>query len=295
MAELDSFLDSEGAEGDLGALPGDLATANPAEPAAPAANLPAAAPAEGKPAAVEPAQAFQGNAGPAKKPPEADPDDAKPVPEDVAGLRSAIQAERAKRNDYKGERDRLQGEAAALKAELEALRRAAATPAPPPVPERAAEPVAIPSPLEDPAGYHAYQEQRLFNERLNMSEAMLRTQHDDADVDAKIEVFKKAAAANPALRAELTRQPHPFRWAYQQAQRIMAMDEIGDDPAAYRARVETELRARLEAEYAAAAPAPGQTRVTLPQSLGTARSAGPRSMPVINVAESFDDILAKRA
>lgn len=268
--ELDSFLDGE--------------DAGQAE-----ADAPSAA-AETQEAAVETAEQPRESAKPA---PEAAPakdvakddDSEHPVPDDVAGLRAAIQAERAKRKDHKGRAERLEGEMAALRAQLEAAQK-------PPTPElRAPEPIAVPSPLEDPAGYHAYTQRMLFNERLNMSEAMLRSQHDDADVDAKMAVFKQAADNNPALRAELTRQANPYRWAYQQAQRMMAMEEIGSDPAAFRTKVEAEIRARLEAEYAAGTPSAPAARVHLPQSLGTARSAGPRNTPVINVAEDFDDIL----
>lgn len=261
MAELDDFL-------------GD-------EPGQAEADAPSAAVETPEVQAAEP----EGTAPPAE--PSVKEDDADhPVPDDVAGLRSAIQAERAKRNDYKGERDRLQGEMAAIKAELEAARKA---PPAQPVQEQQPEPQAIPNPVEDPQGYHAYQQRMLFNERLNQSEMMLRDQHDD--VDEKMAVFKQAATANPALRSELTRQVHPYRWAYQQAQRIIAMEEIGGDPAAYRAKVEAELRAKWEAEYTGTQPQ-AAPRIQLPQSLGTARSAGSRSTPVINVAESFDDILA---
>jgi hypothetical protein len=210
----------------------------------------------------------------------------KPEPEDVAGLRSALQAERAKRNDHKGRADRLEGEMAALKAQMEAaVRPAPAAPAPP-------QQVAIPNPVEDPQGYHAYIQHDMFNRSLNMSEAMLRQQiGDDADVDAKVAVFKKLADANPALRAELQRQAHPYKFVYDHAKRSMAMDEIGPDPMAYRTKLETEIRAKIEAEYAAGAPAPAAVRVALPQSLGTARSAGSRNVPVFNAPESFEDIL----
>jgi hypothetical protein len=230
----------------------------------------------------------------AKATPEAEPakeDDEHPVPDDVAGLRAAVQAERARRRDYKGERDRLAGEMAALKAQLEATR---APPPPAPVQQAPPQPEVIPNPVEDPQGYHDYMEARAdhkaFNGRLNLSEALLRQQHDHADVEAKIAVFKKAAAANPALRAELSRQPLPYHWAYQQAEKLMALEEIGD-PAAYRSKLETEIRAKLEAEYAGTQPQAAAPRIQLPQSLGTARSAAPRSNAVINVPEDFNDIL----
>lgn len=219
--------------------------------------------------------------------PEAAPEPAEPG--DVTGLKSALQAERAKRNDYKGERDRAIGEMAALKAQLDEMRKA-----PAPVaaePQAPQQPVAIPNPVEDPQGYHSFIQQSLFNDRLNMSETMLRQSiGDDADVDAKREKFRQLAEANPGLRAELQKAAHPYKFVYDTAARALAMDEIGD-PASYRTKLEAEIRASLLAEMEGAAPAP-QPRIVLPQSLGTARSAGSRNVPVINIPTDFDDILA---
>lgn len=265
--DLDSFLDVEEpgqAEAEPSAAvetPAEALAAEPREPAAPV---------------VEPAT----------------DDDATEIPADVAGLRSAIQAERAKRNDHKGRADRLEGEAAALRAELEAARKAPPTPVAQPAPAQHADPVAIPNPVEDPVGYHAYIQRDMFNRSLNMSEIMLRQQiGDDADVDAKVAKFKELAAANPALRAELQKQPHPYKYVYDYAKRSMAMDEIGPDPGAYRSKLEAEIRAQVQAEMAGTVQPQPATRIQLPQSLGTARSAAPRSAAVINVPESLEDIL----
>lgn len=230
-------------------------------------------------------------------------------PDDVRGLRSAVQTVRRERNDYKGQVDRIAGELAAerrererLAAEIEALRKAPAAPAQPPAqPDRGMEALAIPNPVEDPEGWQLHYQRMLFNERLNNSEAMLRSQVPDEDVDAKMAVFKKAADANPSLRFELQRQAHPWRWAYQTAQKILAMEEIGTDPAAYKAKTEEELRARLEAEIRAkveeelrgAAPVEVTTarprqQPNIPTSLGTARSAAPRAAVVESIPTMQD-------
>jgi hypothetical protein len=211
-----------------------------------------------------------------------------PEPGDVTGLKSALQAERAKRNDWKSEAARVTGELAAIKAQMEALQKAPPAPTTPAAPTQ---PAVIPNPVEDPQGYHAHIQQTLFNDKLNMSEMMLRQQvGNDADVDAKREKFRQMAAANPALRMELQKAAHPYKFVYDTAAKAMALDEIGD-PASYRTKLEAEIRASVMAEMAGAAPAPA-ARVVLPQSLGTARSAGSRNVPVINAPEAFDDILA---
>lgn len=258
-----------------------------------------AAPAD--PPAADPVPAGEAvGADPAPKPladPAPDPDPPEEIPEDLRGTREALLAERAKRKDWKGQAERASGELTALRAELEAARKVAAAPpapAPAPAPEPRAE-VAVPNPIEDPAGYHAYNQRMLYNERLNMSEMMLRAQVDD--LDEKMTVFKKAADANPALRAELTRQVHPYKFAYEHAKKVMAMEEVGDDPAAFRTKLEAEIRAKVEAEYAAAGNGSGADPVRpaalhIPRSLGTAPSSAPRMAAVQEVPE-FEDIFVR--
>ncbi|VVE10433.1 hypothetical protein [Pandoraea commovens] len=138
----------------------------------------------------------------------------------------------------------------------------------------------------------------LFNERLNVSEMLLRSKHDD--VDDMVEVFKGAVAKNPALGAELTRQANPYGWMYEQAKRIKAMEEIGSDPEAYRQKVRDELMAQMQADQqaqaasttAAAAPAtPVTPPPVIPKTLATARSAAPRTAPAWTGPTSLSDIL----
>lgn len=245
-------------------------------------------PEEDAPALVAETPAPETPETPAEPEAPAEPVETPKEPEDVTGLKSALQAERAKRNDYKGERDRLAGELAAMKAQIEAIQKTPPAPATPPAPR---EPASIPNPVEDPNGYHAYIQKDIFNRSLNMSEAMLRQQvGNDADVDAKVAKFRTLADANPSLRAELQASPHPYRFVYDHAAKVMAMEEIGD-PAAYRSKLEAEIREKLMAEMAGTTPQTA-ARVQLPQSLGNARSTSNRNMPAISVPESLDDILA---
>lgn len=197
-------------------------------------------------------------------------------------LRAAVEATKKERNDYKGERDRLAGELAAYKAQLDAARQA-----PPPVAREAPPPQAIPNPIEDPEGFIRYQDQRRFSDRLDMSETMLREQLGDEEVDAKIDVYKKAVADNPALNIPPNHR-HPWKWAYDQGKRLIAAQEIGDDPAAYRTKLEAEIRAKVEAEMAGNATQAAAPRVALPRSLSSVTSAAPRSAPA--QAPEWEDI-----
>lgn len=139
----------------------------------------------------------------------------------------------------------------------------------------------------------------ILNERMNMSEMILREKH--ADVDDKLAVFQAEVAKNPALGAELAKQRHPWDWMYKQAQRMQALAEIGEDPAAYRERIKAEIQAEL-AGGTQVAPAETQQAATtqaapvvLPKSLATSRSAGPRSAPTWSGPTSLNDILKPRS
>ena len=275
--EMDTFLDGEG-------------TADVADPAIVEAEPVTDTGGAGDGATTPPPVADGRDAQPEPKP-EDPPDE---VPEDVRGLREALQATRAKRNDYKGDRDRLTGELTATKAQLEAALKAPPAPA---QPTPAADPpaaVVVPNPLEDPQGYHAHTQRTMFNERLNFSEAIFREGKDPADVNAKVAAFKAAADANPALRAELTRQSHPYKWVYDQGANALAMSEIGTDPAAYKARMKAELLAELEAENAGAAPVIGAPAVRLPRSLATTPSSAPRMQAIEEAPTDLDEILGRR-
>lgn len=142
-------------------------------------------------------------------------------------------------------------------------------------------------------------EQGLLNERMNMSEMMVRQQHGDTDVDAALEVFQKAVQENPALGAQLAQQRHPWQFMFDQAKRIQAMQEIGTDPAAYRQKLRDEILAELQQQGAApAAPAAAASAApsapVIPRSLATARSSAPRSAPVWTGPTSLNDILKTR-
>lgn len=128
-----------------------------------------------------------------------------------------------------------------------------------------------------------------INERFNTSELLARKDHPD--MDEKMAAWEAAAQKNPAMRAELMQQRHPWEFVYQQGTRLLAMQEIGDDPAAYRERVRQELLNELQAQpqtaQRSAAPAP---TAALPTSLASARSAAGRTAPAYTGPRSFDDL-----
>ncbi|MDH2052543.1 hypothetical protein [Achromobacter marplatensis] len=180
---------------------------------------------------------------------------------------SALEAERKQRQDWKEKAIRLEEQLKAAQA---------------PQGQQQAQQPPTHIPVEDV----------IINERLNMSEMMLRQTH--ADVDEKIDRFKQELDRNPALSAELKRQTHPYKWAYEYASRLQLMDEIGSDPNAYREKLKEQVKAELaqqapahtEQPAAAAAPAP-----RIPQSLATAHSVGARTAPSWTGPTPLDNIL----
>jgi hypothetical protein len=263
---LDAFL-KEGAE----------AASEPA----PAAPEPAAAPTTGEPEA---------KAAPSKATPEADADDADPGDRVEQNGKSYIpqpvlERERQRRQDWKERALRHEERAAALEKQLEDAKRAAQPPpqyVPPPAPI---------NPAEDPGGFVAQVQQVVLNERLNNSEMFLREKIGSDKVDEYVAEFKQIAQNDPALFNKLYSQPNPYSWMQREVDRQRMLRDVGDDPAAYRAKIEAEARTKWEAEAAQRAPAPSPA-VGMQPSLATARSVAGRSAPTWTGEPSLEDVLA---
>lgn len=113
--------------------------------------------------------------------------------------------------------------------------------------------------------------QEMLNERFNMSEMVARQKYPD--LDDVVKFFQEAVRENPALGMALHQQANPYEFAYREGKRVQMLKEVGDDPAAYRAKIEAEIRASLQPQTAATAA------TTLPASLAGARSSATRSAP----------------
>lgn len=167
---------------------------------------------------------------------------------------SALLDEREKRQEAKREADGLRRQLAEMQAKL--------TPS---------KPVDF---YEDPeAAFHKMQQTAqaiATNTKLETSRFLAERDHGAEEVAAAYKFFDE----NPALSQQLLTSPSPFHEAVKVYQKHKAMTEIGDDPAAYRARVEAEIRERIVAEMA-----PARTTSAPPPSLATAGSAAPGKGP----------------
>ena len=101
-------------------------------------------------------------------------------------------------------------------------------------------------------------DERLFVERCNLTEQLVREKH--ADFDDVREVFLEAAQGNPALWQQMRQELNPAQFVYREGLRIRELKDVGGDFSAYRtklrAEIEKDVRAELEAKYGQPAVVP---------------------------------------
>lgn len=209
--------------------------------------------------------------------PEAKAEPADPPKEEAEGT-GAVEASPPDAVDEKGrlipltalldERDKARKhreEAEKLRRELEELRKPKERPEAPDV-------------LMDPEGFqrHVSQtvEQRLWNERLNMSEAIVRDRYGDEAVNAAQQAFQERLQRQPALYAELQRQPNPYGWLVEWHKRESFLSEV-QDPDKWREQERERIRAELLAEVQSQ-PSTVPRTVAPPRSLASAPAAARR-------------------
>jgi hypothetical protein len=180
---------------------------------------------------------------------------------------------------------------------IEALQRVTAANQPQQPPQPAPEPI---DPVADPErAYAALQDQMtqgMLNMHLNMSERYARSQPGGNEaVDQALEAAVKAGIAHTFRhRAD----PYAELVQWHQGQRLV--QEVGTDPAAYRAKVEAEIRANLLAspEFRASLiaglkqgqPAPQN----LPPSLATVTKANTAPEVIGSDQDFFNSTFARR-
>lgn len=178
---------------------------------------------------------------------------------------------------YRDHMAKTNRELAALRAEKEQQRFQ-----PQPAPRPAAPAATLPNPADDPQAYHEAMQANYrrdmedfqLRQTLTLSERFAVQQHGG-------EAFEECRAwlsTKPDIEAWAIQQPDPWSAAFTQYNRERIADEIGDDPAAYRKRVEDEIRAEYEAKLTAQADQlqPARMRAAPPAPASPARSATPR-------------------
>jgi hypothetical protein len=223
-------------------------------------------------------------AAPAAAPdPDDDAEPGDPEPGQPIVPRTAYEKERQRRQNWVERASRAEAERDALAKQLEEAKKG-----PPPPPAAPLPPI---DPATDPEGYTRRVRAVVLNERLNTSEMMALDKHGKEVIDRETEYFKKRGEADPRLWNDLYSQPHPYQWMIDNNATARLHEDIGTDPAAYRARVVAEERAKWEAEHPAGQPV--SPVANLPPSLANARSSAPRGMKGFSGPPSLDDILTK--
>jgi hypothetical protein len=204
---------------------------------------------------------------------------APPAPEDNDGRDPAFGRLRKERNDYREQLSTEKVEKARLEERYKALEeRLKAMEAQPQPPQQQKE-VSPPNPVA------AAVQQAALMTHLNLTEETLREKEGDEAVDAAIATFKQMREQNPALQQQFLSQRNPYKWMFAEVKKRQAQAEIGDDPAAYKAKIEADAKAKLEAEIRAQiaaeaqqAPETSPARPNLPPSLGKVPNAGARGV-----------------
>jgi hypothetical protein len=101
----------------------------------------------------------------------------------------------------------------------------------------------------------------------------------------------QAGTLDPADYRRVVNSPNRYAEAVKWHQRQTARDEIGDDPEAFKARVEAELREKIMAEFGGTA---GRFAAVTPTNLAGVRNVGSRSGPAWSGPASLNDIFDRR-
>jgi hypothetical protein len=217
-----------------------------------------------------------------------DPDPPEATSGEGSSFRQALVDERQKRRDWKDRAARAEAATEELRKQLEEAKK-------PPVPA----PQPRPQPGFQFTDWATNPEQaaqeRFENQLFHISEMMTRARIGDEAADKLLSDFQTLAERDPTLWYRVRGQRDPWAWAEAEVKRQHLLADMGTDPAAYRARIEAELRAKWEAERAAAQPAApaNPPPPNMPVSLATVRSVAGRTAPAWTGPPSDADTIAQ--
>lgn len=224
---------------------------------------------------VEPSKEEKGEAPEASEAkadePEGEPEKPEEVPPTSDDVR--FRAMIAKSQDEVSKRQAMESELAQMKQQLDQATR---------------QPEPQIDPLDNPDGYrqqletvlrqqqHQHESNRT-QDRIAMSEMVVKMNVGAEKYDEATKVFSDAARLNPALIQAMNQSEVPAKFAYDEGQRILFMKKIGDDPDAYEANIEAQVRKKIEAENASAASAAQrqETIDALPKTIANAGTSAP--------------------
>ena len=107
------------------------------------------------------------------------------------------------------------------------------------------------------------------------------------DYDEVVAYLTEQAAENPALAKQVFNSPNPAVAAYKLGKQLREMERM-QDPDAYKAQLEAELRAKWEAELKSKEEAKAKAAAAIPPDLATARNTTAATQPPAGTA--FDNL-----
>lgn len=212
----------------------------------------------------------------ATSPPPGDEDKA------IMGRVSALLNEREKRQAAERLAEEREREAADLKKRLAEMEK----------PQEAPKPV---DPIDDPDGFYRQQrdmvEQAALSQRVQTSKMFAEQQHGAEAVEEAYAAFDAACNRDPAVAAlsqSIIRNAHPIGEVVKWHQRQKLLDEIGEDPAAYRERIIAEYQAQAGQTTAAPTPQAPPEKPRIPPALG--KGGGTAGDNVQSDEDAFDEV-----
>lgn len=140
--------------------------------------------------------------------------------------------------------------------------------------------------------------QRIEQQLLAIAKDTAVTRFTEEKVNEAEQAFISALQSkklDPADYQKVVGSPNRYAAAVQWHQRQVAQAEIGDDPAAYKTKLEAELREKIAAEQQQGGQqAQQRQQEVMPTNLAGARNAGARSGPAWAGPSSIDDIFNRQ-
>lgn len=200
------------------------------------------------------------------------------------GQLSALLAERERRQQSEREREEERKERERLSRELEDLRRSQT--------QKTQE--QIPDPVDDGQGFQNWTRSQAEEAALSRTLALSADFMEEklgAEEFGKVKAWwLEQAKRNPNLAIEGVQQANPWRFAYQQYQRAQLLNEVGDDPSAYKARIREKVLAELEQSR----PLEAQPKALPPPSLAKGGAGGAsESIGDVSEDEFFASVFKK--
>ena len=193
---------------------------------------------------------------------------------------AAMKAERDKRQERERELQERDRRLADMERQIQELRN--------PSQQHQPKPVEI---WEDPDAFINQRLQSVEQQSTNRLYAALEAQARETypDYDEVFAVVQEHAKTNPTIGPQVLSAPNPALAAYKLGKQLREAKQM-EDPVAYRARLEAEIRAQIASEAKASAEVKRKAAAAIPPDLSASRNVAGNAVPV---ADDFDTLFPR--